>query len=29
MKMRVKYNDLYKLGEYVSKQDDEIKKIEI
>lgn len=27
MKMRVKYNDLYKLGEYVSKQDDEIKKI--
>ena len=27
MKMRVKYEDLYKLGEYVSKKDEEMKTI--
>ena len=27
MKVRVKYDDLYKLGEYISKKDDEIKNI--
>jgi hypothetical protein len=27
MKMRVKYNDLYKLGDYISKKDEDIKEI--